>query len=321
MVVIKQRYLLILYLLFITFLIIFSVYDQEFNISMASLINIILFITIIYLCLALFIYFKNKKAKELLLKDVENLKMHKPITYYQNNILVSELIKENKQCKDLLNQFNEQQNNWLHDIKIPLATLNLFLDNNTSKYDHEDLTVLKTIYLDLSNQINKKITLDHLELGLKDYHFEMIELQPLLVSIIKSYKAYFLIKGISIDMDIPNISVLSDYKHLRNALEQIVNNAFKYASSNSQVKITFKNNTLSIKNDIDSPLNDDVNDLFKKGYSGANHKMSDINSTGIGLYLVQQIITDLGNQVSIEATKDSFAISIKFNKVVKLTKM
>lgn len=321
MVVIKQRYLLILYLLFITFLIIFSVYDQEFNISMASLINIILFITIIYLCLVLFIYFKNKKAKELLSKDVENLKIHKPITYYQDNILVSELIKENKQCKDLLNQFNEQQNNWLHDIKIPLATLNLFLDNNTSKYDHEDLTVLKTVYLDLSNQINKKITLDHLELGLKDYHFEMIELQPLLVSIIKSYKAYFLIKGISIDMDIPNISVLSDYKHLRNALEQIVNNAFKYASSNSQVKITFKNNTLTIKNDIDSPLNDDVNDLFKKGYSGANHKMSDNNSTGIGLYLVQQIISDLGNQVSIEATKDSFAISIKFNKVVNLTKM
>ena len=107
--------------------------------------------------------------------------------------------------------------------------------------------------------------------------------------------------GVSVEMEDLEIMVYADAKWLDFILGQLIANAVKYQAkqlrfSASQAK---KSVTLRIwDNGIGMPR-EDLCRVFEKGYTGKNGRLA--KSTGIGLYLCDQLCRKQGMAVSVDS--------------------
>ncbi|EUD36188.1 hypothetical protein U547_02716, partial [Staphylococcus aureus H64962] len=107
--------------------------------------------------------------------------------------------------------------------------------------------------------------------------------------------------------------ILTDAKWASIMIEQILNNALKYARG-KDVWITFDENTkkLSIRDNGIGINASDLPKIFDKGFSGYNGRISE-KSSGIGLYIVSTISKRLGHKVSATSTlNDGSIFTIQF---------
>ena len=97
-------------------------------------------------------------------------------------------------------------------------------------------------------------------------------------------------------------------------IEQLLSNAIKY-TKNGTVSIIFneKENNLEIKDNGIGIKESDLPKIFDKGYSGFNGRQNQ-KSTGIGLFLVKQILDKLGQKVKLESKLDEgTSVKVYFN--------
>ncbi|HAT4134824.1 TPA: sensor histidine kinase, partial [Clostridium perfringens] len=88
---------------------------------------------------------------------------------------------------------------------------------------------------------------------------------------------------------------------------QVINNAIKYSSKNSRVKIFAKKSknsiTLKIKDSGVGIPNKDLGRVFEKGFTGENGR-SFTKSTGMGLYLCKNLCDKLGLGLKITSEEN-----------------
>ncbi|MBS9335183.1 sensor histidine kinase [Fructobacillus sp. M1-10] len=133
-----------------------------------------------------------------------------------------------------------------------------------------------------------------------------LELQPLsarklVLKVVKEYKVFFIEKDLSLQIEDADFTMVSDSKWLRFALEQVIFNAIKYTKEGGLQIACTKDQQIVIK---DSGIGIDAADLpqvFNQGYTGFNGRVED-NASGLGLYLVKEILDRLGHPIQIEST-------------------
>lgn len=99
-----------------------------------------------------------------------------------------------------------------------------------------------------------------------------------------------------------NCRVLTDEKWLVFVLEQLISNALKYTS---QGKISIyldecSEKTLIIEDTGVGIRAEDIGRIFDRGFTGYNGRM-DKKSTGIGLYLCQQVLNKLSHSIMVSS--------------------
>lgn len=201
-------------------------------------------------------------------------------------------VRESKQANYRLMDYYSM---WSHQIKTPLAVLNLKMQEN--QLDH---TVLKQElfkidqYLDMMLQY---LRLNHTE---TDFVFEEVAIDRLIKETVKKYATFFIYQELSFSFEETGQVVISDKKWLGFVLEQILLNAIKYTRQGG-IRIyqnPSKPKELVIEDTGIGILQEDIDRVFEKGYTGYNGHNHQ-KATGLGLYMSREIMRKLGHQIHL----------------------
>lgn len=301
------------YLLLIVIILFFVKFDVDVNFSNDSLINMLILIVLLMMAVIIFIVIYNRKINFLTKRQLEILEEDDYlIEEFQYNAILKKLIQKNILIKECILSQNEKQNKWVHDIKIPLTTLNLFIENNRNKMTNDQIEVLESIALNIDNDINKKIMYDKIELDIDDYKIDSFNIKDIIIKVIKKFRVSFILKKNSVSISFDELIICSDIQTITYVLEQIISNAIKYSYENTIIKIFINNKMLVIENESETISSQDINRVFDNGYTGINSINNKVSSTGIGLYMVKKALNNLNHDVFIESNDNKTRTIIDF---------
>ena len=127
-------------------------------------------------------------------------------------------------------------------------------------------------------------------------------------------------KGLSIISNTPSSGVMikADGRHLWRVLENLYNNAFKYAAKNSRIYIDVISDntgaTFVIKNISENPLNIRPDELTERFVRGDVSRTTE--GSGLGLSIAKSLTILQGGKFEIIIDGDLFKVQIKFEKVI-----
>ena len=230
----------------------------------------------------------------------------------ESNYLLESLYQINKcyiedinKYKYSFNDFKDYLQLWCHEIKTPIATSKLIIENNknsiTESINEEinsiDYYVEQVMYYSKSENVEK------------DYLINKVSLNDIINSVIKRNKKSIINNKIKINIFNEDILVESDTKWLTYIINQIVTNSIKYISNNPVISFTYiqnKNNIILCIEDNGIGINKrDLNRVFDKGFTGINGRVK-TKSTGMGLYLSKKLCIKLGLDIKIESIVNKY---------------
>ncbi len=246
-----------------------------------------------------------------------------------NKYLITEVIKnanfiEGKILKDILeetdksmlenvNQYKYSQEDykeyiemWIHEIKTPIATSKMIIENNkseiTKSIDEElnkiDNYIEQALYYARSNTVEK------------DYYIKKNNLKDIVNEVIRKNRAVLITEKVSVNTHDLEMEVNTDSKWIVFILNQIIQNSIKYMKNNNldQINIYAKqgkeNITLYIEDNGIGIKEGEINRVFEKGFTGTNGRISSKKSTGIGLYICKKLCDKLGIAIELNSTQD-----------------
>ncbi len=202
--------------------------------------------------------------------------------------------KEQKEYKDFVEL-------WVHEIKLPIATGKLLVENNREYYDESMLEELDKIDA-YTEQALFYARSNYVE---KDYVLKKISLRQPVYEVMKKNRRALLKSGAVLDLHDLEQEVYSDSKWLAFILEQILANSLKYMGTGEQrlewyarkereqVKLILKDTGVGI------PAKD-LSRVFEKGFTGENGRTGR-KSTGMGLYLCRKLCEKMGHRIEVDS--------------------
>ncbi|MDD3241921.1 MAG: sensor histidine kinase [Bacilli bacterium] len=283
------------------------------------LIFIIIFVALIIGTLKLFYDFQRRaNFYNETTKILNNLDQKYLITEIINNgsfldskILVDYLYEIDKSMNEKLKDYRINNEDfveyielWCHEIKTPIATIKMLIENNKIKIsdslieeiDRIDNYVEQVLYYSRSNNVEK------------DYIIKKTNLKTVVETVIKRNKKDLINNKIKIDINDLDVYINSDKKWLEFIINQIINNSIKYKSENPIIKIYKKINKDNIELRIEDNgigiKEEDISKVFDKGFTGENGRILS-KSTGIGLYLCKKLSLKLGHDIKISSNNNT----------------
>ncbi|MDF7627118.1 sensor histidine kinase [Lactobacillaceae bacterium L1_55_11] len=184
---------------------------------------------------------------------------------------------------------------WVHQIKVPLSVLDLMSQTGTV-----DMSQTRRQLLAINQYLEMMLQYVRLQNFNQDLNYEKVAVRPILVDILKDYRYWFIEKDLSVILGDSDFTVTTDPKWLRFVLEQLIFNAIKYTEA-GQIQINCTpNQTMVIEDSGIGIAAADLPLIFQAGYTGYNGRL-DQNASGLGLYLVQEILSRLGHGITITA--------------------
>lgn len=255
--------------------------------------EIVLFFYMVYLVFMAFLNKKEEKLKNQIQElEEDNLNL-------RNDFLAKE--------KELQEYFLI----WIHQIKTPITAGKLICD---SDIENENIKNIKKELIYIEDYTNMALSYLKMANHNTDMDISLVNLDDIINPLIKKYAILFISNNIKLEYKKLNVKVITDSKWCMVVIEQLLSNAIKY-TKNGIVSISFneKENYLEIKDNGIGIKDSDLPKIFDKGYSGFNGRQNQ-KSTGIGLFLVKQILDKLGQKVKLESKLgEGTSVKVYFN--------
>ena len=277
-------------------------------------------IIIIVIIISIFIEYKKKKSFYTQLKD--------NLSDLQEKYLISEIIRkpnftEGKILKEVLEDtgksmienvnhykglqedYKEYIELWIHEVKIPIATSKMIIENNKTQ-------VTKSIEEELDkveNYTEQALFYARSNAVEKDYIINKTNLKEIVTGSLLKNKTTLLNEKVSIELtNLKPEEVYTDSKWAVFIVNQIIQNAIKYSkkddrrieisskAKNDKVILYIKDNGIGIKKG-------EITRVFERGFTGENGRIIGQKSTGIGLYLCKKLCNKLGLGIELNSEK------------------
>ena len=301
-----------------------------FKIPSQVIIGITIVFSIIYLAIILISYFKRRGFYNNLINNVGKLdkkylvlEMLNEPSFYDGEILYQILYEINKSMNENVKQyeiglldFKEYIELWIHEIKLPIASLTLLNHNQKKKIDKRYVEQIRKID-DYVDQILYFVRSENAE---KDYLIKETNLKKVINNVAMKNKDDLLENNINFLVEAKDVMVLTDSKWLEYIINQIVSNSIKYIRNevDSIIKLQVEDLTNQINlhiydNGIGIPEKD-IRRVFEKTFTGENGRNRS-KSTGMGLYIVKKLCEKLGHKIIIESVQNEYTeVIIAFSK-------
>ncbi len=324
----KDKLFVILTFLFSYIVILLMLIAFKIDYSLIIAITIVLFLMILIIILEG--YFRKRSFYNTLINNTNKLDkkylvletLYKP-DFYEGKIAYDTLYDINKSMtenvkkhNDQLTDFKEYIEMWIHEIKVPIASLVLQIHNNKDKKSKDILKKINKID-ELTEQILYYVRTESIE---KDYLIKDANLNKIVGEVALKNKDYLLENKINFVCDNLNYDVLTDSKWLVFILNQIVNNSIKYKKEKGDaiLKIYAENNKKSVKLIIEDNgigiIESDLPRVFDKSFTGYNGRIRH-KSTGMGLFIAKSLCDRLGHKIEIESKQNEYTkVIITFSK-------
>ena len=206
--------------------------------------------------------------------------------------------------KYLQEDYKEYIELWIHEIKIPIATSKMIVENNKSevtKSIDEELDKIEN-YIEQALYYARSNTVE------KDYIIKKNILKDIVNSTILKNKTILIQNNIKIATEDLEEEVYTDSKWCIFILSQIIQNSIKYSKEqNKEIKLFAENKKenviLYIKDNGIGIDKAEIGRVFEKGFTGTNGRQEK-KSTGIGLYLCKKLCDKLCIGLEIVSEKE-----------------
>lgn len=188
---------------------------------------------------------------------------------------------------------------WAHQIKTPIASMRLNLQNEDSEFSRRVAEDLQRI----EQYVEMVLMFLRLDSDSTDYVIRECDLDEMVRAAVRKFSTQFIRRKIRLCYEPLQAKVITDEKWLTFVLEQVLSNALKYTDAGS-ITISMKEpKTLCISDTGIGIAPEDLPRIFEKGYTGYNGR-SDKKASGIGLYLCKRICKNLEHGIRAESELD-----------------
>jgi signal transduction histidine kinase len=214
-----------------------------------------------------------------------------------------------------------------HQLRTPLTemkwAMRAVLDGDAGK-----LTVLQEKLIGNSYRTNESmvrlvsdlLNVSRIEEGRFGYSFVEGNLVAFVSSILENFKGKFTEKNITLLYEPPTLpNAFFDEEKLSLALNNVLDNAFNYSEAGSTVRVALRQEDKYIRVEIEDHgigiPKEDLSRIFGKFYRAANAIRLQTQGSGLGLFIVKNIVEAHGGSISImseqgKGTEVSFTIPL-----------
>ena len=322
----KDKWYAILLFLFFFFLSFLLFLAFKVKIQLIIILSILYFL--FFLLLLLIDFFRKKSFYQKLLFQIKELDQSYFVTalleepnFYEGALFYQALYEINKSMIENVRKYEFQTNDfkeyiemWIHEVKIPISSLILMAHNYKTRFPSKAMEQMKKIE-DYVEQILYYVRSENAH---KDYLINEVSLDRVIKAVALKNKDDLLENEIDFIVSCHEEKVMTDSKWLEFICNQIINNSIKYkdGKKKSYIKMTVIKQKQSIKleiedNGIGIPASD-MKRVFEKSFTGYNGRIRK-TSTGMGLFIVENLCKKLGHKIEIESTQNiSTKVSILF---------
>lgn len=262
------------------------------------------FLLIVYSIVAFYRYYrKQRKLEQLLTQDLQLnrlafLPQARTLSEKTYQTALQLILERHNQQQDLAQakqkEILDDFGLWLHQIKTPVAALDLLIQSGPS-----DSRRMKNQLFKINEYLQLMLNYMRHNLDQADLVIQQVSIEKSVTSVVKKYATFFSQKNLRLELQNLQGYVYSDRKWLAFILEQVIFNGIKYTEA-GKIKISFENNRLVIEDTGIGIRAEDLPRVFEKGYTGMNGREYQ-RASGLGLYLSRQTAEKLGCQLAIDS--------------------
>lgn len=238
--------------------------------------------------------------------------------YLSSKIIVKPILEAEKIASDVERAKNDFLRSASHELKTPLAGLRITLEN--MKYEIGDYKNHQKYLTKSLNTVDKiSTTLNEI---LKNSSYQgwlkepvEIQLRTNLEKIIKDYQPLISEKALKIRVNILDDKIKLSESAFSKLFSNLISNAIKYANENGNVKIFTEKDWLYIENECVPIKKQEISEMFNIFKHGEHPE-----STGIGLFVVKNILEHYKFKYRFAPTKTGMQFKIKLKNSVSIIK-
>ena len=188
---------------------------------------------------------------------------------------------------------------WVHQIKTPITSMRLTLQNEDTQLSRK----LSSDLFQIEQYVEMVLAFMRLDSESSDYVFREYSIDQIVRQAVAKFASEFIDRKLRLEYEPIDKPVITDEKWLSFVIEQLLSNALKYTRAGS-IKIYLREPmTLCIEDTGIGIAPEDLPRIFEKGYTGYNGR-SDKKASGLGLYLCKRICGELELGIGVTSEPD-----------------
>lgn len=309
----KRKYYLFVLMVFIIFMSISFLYSVPLSASLYALLLSVLLMAIFLIFDYIRYLRKHKELKRYLeLNQVYSIDEIQAEGLIEDDYveLINKVINEKREMETFniqsANELKDYYAIWAHQIKTPIAAIDLMLQVMQNNKDEINVSDIKQEMFKIDFYVDAVMNYLRLEDMSSDFKFVKVSAEKIVKCAVKKFSTQFINKHISIELEDLDKEIYSDEKWLGFIIEQLISNAIKYTESGGKVRIYFKetfninDRVLVVEDNGIGISKEDIPRIMERGYTGYNGRMNK-KSSGIGLYLCSKAAKKLGCDISFDS--------------------
>ena len=221
------------------------------------------------------------------------------------------MLENVNEYKHLSEDYKEYIELWIHEVKMPIATGKMIIENNKNEVTESIDEELDKI----ENYVEQALFYARSNVSEKDYYIKKQNLKDIVNSTILKNKRSLLQNKVKLNLHELDVQVYTDSKWCIFIISQILQNAVKYSKvNNKEIEIFSVNNKentiLYIKDNGIGIKKGEITRAFEKGFTGTNGRIAGQKSTGMGLYLCKKLCNKLGLRIELNS-RESIGTEIR----------
>lgn len=196
-----------------------------------------------------------------------------------------------------------------HELKTPLASLKIILENmkyNIGKYKDRDMYIEKCIDLvdNMTQNVSQILSVSSIE-NLKNDE-EILQVGDILTEVLEKYEVQANQKSIRISNSLTDETLCIGKTALKIVLSNLISNAVKYTDEKGFINIGSDAGWLYVENSYSGKDNQDMSKIFD-----VNFDLNKENSSGLGLYIVANLLKNYRIKYEAEQNQETFVFKIE----------
>ncbi|MDL2253540.1 HAMP domain-containing histidine kinase [Ruminococcaceae bacterium OttesenSCG-928-I18] len=214
--------------------------------------------------------------------------------------LEEERAKKEAENEQVRRDAQEYYTLWTHQIKTPLAAMNLLLQSEGETLPAQIKKDLEQELLRVGQYVEMALEYQRLSSMQNDLVLRRHSLESLVKKAAKKCAPLFIYKKLALEIEPLSAEIITDEKWFCLVLEQLFTNAVKY-TSRGKVRVYEKEPGCLVVEDTGTGIpQEDLPRVFERGFTGKAGR-DERSSTGIGLYLCRQVLENLGFGISLSS--------------------
>ena len=257
---------------------------------------------------------KELETNKIITGSGSSREINKLINSLNELIMLGRNMSKDYKIKDKV--LKETITNISHDIRTPLTSLNgyfqLLSESNDEAEKEKYMAIISTRINNLKNLLEDMFTY----IKIQDHNYkidkEECNLNKIVYDNLFSYYEDFKLKGIE-----PNIHIIekpiilfSNPVYLDRIVNNLISNSLIHGKSHIGITLSQDQNSISfiVENDVENTEGIDLQNIFTRFYK--KDKARTINSTGLGLTIVKELVESMGGEITASIHGDIFKIEI-----------